>query len=287
MKKGVLLFAHNSREIDYARMSIISGSLAKHYLGLPVSLVTDASTISWMQTSDCYDKAIDVFDKIIEADTVEYSNYRRLHDGPMPSLVPFINFDRSMAYDYTPYEQTLLIDTDFLIFSNRLNEFWDSSDTVLISSAMQDICDKSRAGYQDRYVSDTGVHLYWATTVMFTKNEYSKIFFDLVKHIKENYNIYSDLYSFFNVTQYRNDIAFSIAKHILDGFSTDTSSTLPPIVTTIDKDILYEVKKDLLVFLITPKNDSAYVLASSKGVDIHVMNKQSIIRNYDKLMESL
>jgi hypothetical protein len=65
MTRGVLIFAHNNRDIDYALLAVISGGLAKKYLTLPVSLVTDASTVEWMKTSKIYKTAVEIFDKII------------------------------------------------------------------------------------------------------------------------------------------------------------------------------------------------------------------------------
>jgi hypothetical protein len=142
-----------------------------------------------------------------------------------------------------------------------------------------------RIGVLDQWVSETGVHLYWATTVFFSKNKQSKIFFDLVENIKQNYKYYSDLYRFDN-RRYRNDISFSIAKHILDGFEHDFRTALPKITTVIDKDILHEVNDKNLIFMINnPKNQEKFVMTSTNGVDIHVMNKQSIIRNCDKLLK--
>jgi hypothetical protein len=40
MTKGVLIFAHNSPDVDYGLMATIAGGLAKKNLGVPVSLVT-------------------------------------------------------------------------------------------------------------------------------------------------------------------------------------------------------------------------------------------------------
>ena len=285
MTRGCLIFAHNSKDIDYALMSIIAGSLAKKYLKVPVSLVTDTATIDWLKQSQQYSKAESVFDKIIEIKEIDYNNSRRLHDGTDSSLVPFLNGTRSLAYDLTPYDRTLLLDSDFLIFSDRLNSYWDYDESVLISTAMNDICDPSRQGYQDRYISDTGIKLYWATTVMFSKDEYGKAFFNLVNYIKENYKTYSDLYGFFEYKRYRNDISFSIAKHIMDGFMTSNDASLPPILTTMDRDILYKNVKEKLIFLVTPTLDEKYCAVSTLGIDIHIMNKQSIIRNADELME--
>lgn len=283
MTKGILIYAHNSRAIDYALMSVISGGLAKKYLNVPVSLVTDKFTIEWMKTSDLFDKANGVFENIIIVDKPQTNNSRRLHDGIDNTIVPFINSNRSSAWDITPYERTLLIDSDFLIFSNRLSEFWDIDEDLLISESINDIYDNDRIGYHDRYVSDVGVKLYWATTVMFTKNEKTKIFFELVKHIKDNYQYYADTYRFDN-KQFRNDIAFSIAKHILDGFNQSNSINLPPVLTLLDKDVLHEVKNKLIV-LISPRCDSNFCAAAISNIDIHVMNKQSIIRNKDALLE--
>jgi hypothetical protein len=168
--------------------------------------------------------------------------------------------------------------------SNRLEEYWDVDEDILISKSINDICNQPRMGYHDRYVSDTGVHLYWATTVMFTKNQKSKFFFDLVNYVRKNYSYYGDLFRF-NTQQYRNDISFSVAKHILDGFETNTANSLPPILTTLDTDILNTVKNNSLIFLIKTGFDDNYSAVSISGVDIHVMNKQSLIRNQNALLE--
>jgi hypothetical protein len=287
MNRGVLIFAHNSREVDYSAMALIAGGLAKKNLRLPVSLITDSDTMAWIRESNIYDTYRDMFDKIIEIEKPQNSNFRRLHDGVDYQPVPFINSTRSLAWELTPYDQTLLIDSDFLIFTDRLNCFWKSDQSVLISNAMNDIYDKKRMGYHDRYISDTGPNLYWATTVMFKKDRESKLFFDLVDYVKQNYQYYSELFGF-SPSQYRNDISFSVAKHILNGFVTDKLSDLPPILTSQDRDILYDVSdQGKLTFLISTGSDKNYCFSSLKDLDIHVMNKQSIVRNKDKLMALL
>jgi len=285
MTRGILIFAHNNRDVDYALMSIVSGQLAAKYLQVPVSLITDKFTIEWMKESKIYQKAKTLFDNIIEIEKPITDNQRNLHDGIENKLIPFINSNRCSAYELTPYDRTLLIDSDFLIFSDTLSNYWDVESDVLISSAINDIYDQKRLGYHDRYISDTGIHLYWATTVMFSKSEYSKTFFDLVDQIRENYEYYSDLFRFDN-RQYRNDITFSIAKHILDGYETDTTLALPPILSILDKDVLLDVSPSgKLTMLISPNLDSNYIAASATNLDIHIMNKQSLIRQSDKLLE--
>jgi hypothetical protein len=66
MTRGALIFAHNNRDIDYVLMSLISGGLAKKHLGIPVSLISDRSTLEWSKAAGTYSQLEQVFDKIIE-----------------------------------------------------------------------------------------------------------------------------------------------------------------------------------------------------------------------------
>lgn len=283
MNKGALIFAHNSRDVDYVLLALIAGGLAKKNLGVPVSLVTDASTLEWAKESGIYTQAETVFDKIIEIEKPYTDNTRNLHDGSTKKSVAFTNTNRYSAYELSPYDRTLLLDSDFLIFSNRIGQYWDVDESVIMSYAMNDIYDQTRMGYHDRYVSDTGTHLYWATTVMFSKDQYGELFFQLVDYIRKNYQYYADLFRF-DHRQFRNDIAFSVAKHILDGFESTDKFTLPSLLTVQDRDVLTSVKEQQLSFLISTQFNQNYVLASTQGVDLHIMNKQSIVRNKDQLL---
>jgi len=285
MTRGVLIFAHNSRSIDYALMAMIAGGLAKKNLNLPVSLVTDQSTIDWMKQSNIYEKALSIFENFIITERPEKNNNRKLSDGGQSRTVPFINFNRNDAYSLTPYEETLLIDSDYLIFSDTLNNYWQYTDKVLIGKSINDIVGFERLGYHDRYVSDTGIHLYWATTIMFRKNKYSEKFFALLNYVKNNYQYFSDLFRFSNKV-YRNDIAFSIAQHLIDGFETQTENHLPAVFTTLDTDTLVDVDPDgKLTFILNLMANEKHVATAFKDLDVHVMNKDSLIRNSEKLLE--
>lgn len=286
MTNGVLIFAHNNPNVDYGSMAIIAGGLAKKNLNLPVSLVTDKWTISWMKESNTWEKANSVFDKIIEVEKPVTKNTRILHDGFDSQTIPFENSNRFSAWDLSPYDKTLLIDSDYLIFSNSLNEYWDIDTPVMMSHSLNDITG-DRSGVLDKRVGETGIHMFWATTVMFDKSQESKFFFKLVDFIKDNYRYYADLFRF-NSKQFRNDIAFSVAKHIMNGFETDFVYTLPPVFSVFDKDILIEIKDNSLVFLIDkPNNCGSFWAATTTNTDVHIMNKQSIIRHKDKLMEMI
>jgi len=282
MTKGILIFAHNNEQVDYAKLALVSGSLAKKYLKVPISLVTDKHTLEWIEKSKL-DKDVDnVFEHVIEVPPLVTDNNRYLYDGKDKSLVPFANINRCSAYDLTPYDKTLLIDSDFLIFSNALNNYWDVCDDILIAESVVDAVGQHRLGHLDHHISDTGIKMRWATTVMFEKNEKARRFFNLISYIKDEYEMFADLFRF-NPLQYRNDISFSIAKHIMDGYTEADTYHLPTLLTALDRDILIDVKNNDLIFLFDEKNET--FAGKIQGRDIHIMNKQSLIRNASNILE--
>jgi hypothetical protein len=287
MKKGVILFAHNSEKIDYGSMAIISGGLAKKHLKVPVSLITDKWTIQWLRESNKFDLAESIFENIIEIEKPHSENVRNLHDGFFSEVVPFVNSNRYSVWELTPYDKTLLIDTDYLIFSDKLNDYWNIDSSLMMAESMNDVVG-DRKGILDARVSETGIHLYWATTVMFSKDQYSKFFFNLVDYVKDNYRYYADLFRF-DPRQYRNDISFSVAKHIMDGFETDTKFSLPPVLTIQDKDLIQKIDENgAIKFLIDkPMDCGNFWLTSIKNQDIHLMNKQAIIRHQEDFLKLL
>ena len=285
MSKGVIIFAHNNRQIDYIRMSILAAKLANKNLQVPVSLVTDPSTIDWMKESNIEKKVTQTFDKIIITQRPDdTSNIKNYNDGKDTVHAPFTNGNRCSVWDLTPYDRTLMIDSDYLTLTDILSTYWEVDSDLLISGNYNDIQGHERVGYLDTHISETGIEMLWATTVMFTKNETTKIFFDLVSHVKEKYKMYSDIYRF-NPIIFRNDIAFSIAKHIMNGHQKINEPKLPDIFSTADKDILVDVSNKKLKFLVAQNNSDRYVATTITNKDVHVMNKFSIMRNYDDLME--
>jgi hypothetical protein len=284
MNNGVLIYAHNSRDVDYLDLAIISARLAKKNLKVPVSLVTDKSTMQWAVESNKMSYVEDIFQHVIFSENFYEYQYRRLHDGKENFKdVLFLNKDRCSAWNLTPYDRTLLIDSDFLIFTSELSNYWNVDQDFLIAASANDFYHESRLEYNDNYISDVSIKMRWATTIMFTKNKNSKLVFDLVEFIRDNYYYFSELYRCRSRT-FRNDIAFSIASHILNSNLATDEYFLPSVSSSFDKDLLIDIKQDKLFFLLSSKFGDTYTLCSKKYQDIHVMNKQSIVRNKDKLL---
>jgi hypothetical protein len=121
---------------------------------------------------------------------------------------------------------------------------------------------------------------------MFKKDHYSEVFFNLVEFIKDNYIYYSELYKF-NPKQYRNDISFSVAKHILDGFEHEFNITLPPVLTIQGSDFIEKIKPNGEIILTAYDLKNQYIAASMSNTDLHVMNKKNILDHFDSFLTLL
>lgn len=285
MSNGAIIFAYNSRQVDYAKISLISAKLAQKNLDIPVSLITDQSTVDWMKESGIHPLCLETFDQIIIDDIEDdHINQRLLSDGLISEKIPFRNQNRFKAWDLTPYDRTLVLDSDYLILTNNLLNYWNVDEDFLISNGVKDLYAEDRFKHHDRYISDSGIKLFWATTILFTKNDHTRLIFDYLKHIKGNYNQYSEIYRF-DHRIYRNDFVFSIAHHVFNGYRA-SNNNLPELITTLDKDILIDIDKDFkLKFLLEKSSNEDYVISTASDIDIHVMNKQSLVRNFEKFMD--
>lgn len=277
MSKGALLIARNNGQLDYVKQAVFLAKRIKKYLDIPVSIITDSPNYVRNSFSN------DIFDKIIEVDYVDSQNNRPYYDGSLfYKVASFKNDTRANVYDMSPYDETLLLDTDYIVSNSLLKECFNSVHDLLLFKESEDIA-KVRNEEEFVHISDYSIDFYWATVVFFRKIPENKIFFDLVSHIQNEWRHYSRIYQL-NNTLFRNDFAFSIAIHIMNGFNKgDFANNLPgKHYYTIDKDILYKLDEDKMMFLVEKKDYlGEYTAIATQGQSIHVMNKFSLERIID------
>ena len=265
MSSGVLVFAYNNEKIDYIKQAKTLAIRVSKYLDLPTTLVTD--------------KPIDkgVFDEVILFDP-KITNTKNYNNGATNTKkLKFINDNRVHAFDLSPYDQTLLLDSDYIVADSNFKNCFDSAYNFMI---YKDACDL--AGHRDYSefdkISDTGVDFYWATCVYFTKTPTNLIFFNLLKHIQNNYQHYRQVYQI-QTPVYRNDHAFSIAIHIMNGFAkSNFANTMPgKLFYTTDKDFVHKIQDNKFWFLLQKeKSLHDYIPCKFEGHSVHIMNKFSL-----------
>jgi len=206
--------------------------------------------------------------------------YRQYFDGAMThKKLRFKNDIRVKSFELSPFDETLVIDCDYLINNDILKYCWQQPHDFLIHKEALDL---SGYRFDPRLItlSDKSIDFYWATVFFFRKNKNTEIFFDYLNHIQENWNYYRYVYQI-EQSLYRNDFAFSIAIHVMNGYQNGTwAHDLPgKLYYTIDKDILIEHTNTEMKFLIEKeKYRGEYTVMKTNGINVHVMNKFSISR---------
>jgi hypothetical protein len=250
--RGVVVFAFNT-DVDYVAIADQTSQLTAHSLGLPITLVTDSNS----QPKFAYDQ-------IIRINTQE-TNTRTNLDG---TTVTWRNFGRYLAYEFSPYEETILIDTDYLVLDNSLNLLFETDFDYRL---MHHNCTPTGASYEQ--MGETSLPFVWATVVLFRRTERSRLFFNLIGRVQRNYNYYCMLYNI-QARNYRNDYAFAIANIIVNGYSLNQDQGIPWSMFTIENKIerMQLTESQVRVYY----DDSAVVVPYQ---NIHIMDKEYLQSN--------
>ena len=278
MTRGVLLFAQNNSDIDYNKLAVFAAIRVEQFLNVPVSIVTDSK--DWLLKSQPTARVL--FDKIIPI-SLETNQTKRFHDGTLASkILTWKNLSRADCFDLSPYDETLVIDIDYIISSKTLLNIWDNKFDFLIYKDSFDIA-QWRDDRSFRYINQLSVPFYWATAFYFKKTSYTKAFFQIIKQIKNNWSYYRALYNI-DSTAFRNDFAFSIAINMM---GNEFVGNLPGKMNYIlDKDILVDIKDTSLKFLVEKKSYAGeYIATKTSNIDVHVMNKYSLTRIVDGVLQ--
>ena len=282
--RGIIMFAHNNAEIDYFRLAVVNSFLIQRHLGVKnITVVTDPASLDYAEKSlgkATIKKAINNIIVVEKDKEFKLSNTRIYKDTSHTAKpLSFYNVNRCDAYDLSPYEETILLDVDYLILSDTLNQCWGHNEELMMNWRYQDIMYERKDPTLNR-LNDFSITMYWATVVYFRKTPYVESFFNCVKHVKNNPQYYKDLYKW-NGTLYRNDYSFSIAAHMMSGFQDRGIPQLPTtLYKTFDTDDVHSAVNDntLIMYLEKPRSPGDFMLTKWSGVDLHVMNKWAINR---------
>jgi hypothetical protein len=259
--RGVVVFAFNTT-VDYIAIADQTSRLIKHNLQLPITLITDNNA-----------EPTFAYDTIVRVDPVAGNFRTDLND----QQVEWKNFGRYLAYELSPYEETLLVDTDYIVLDDSLLKLFATDFDYKLMHHNQ-----TPAGISYEQMGETSLPFIWATVVLFRKTERAKLFFSLVGKIQRNYNYYRALY---NVREgnYRNDYAFAIANCIISGYHLNEDQGIPWPMFTIDQKIERIMLTDKFVQIYY--NNTAVVVPYQ---NIHVMDKLYLqSRDFEQVVEAI
>lgn len=261
MSRGVLLFAFNNNATDYISMSIATAKRVKHFLNLPVTLVTDIEPL--------LDK--DIFDKIILA-PAQTNNSR---DNTV-----WINKGRYRAYDLTPYDETIILDTDYMINSDRILHIFDCYDDFCCHNSTSFLMQPTM---EQEHLSNISFQTLWATVIAFKKTNRTKQIFDCIEMVQNNYEHYENIHKFIGGV-YRNDYSLTLALRIANGHIDNKQDYIPWNLihsgknTTLYKNTDNSFNTEYTVmFDHWKKGKIRKEYITIKDCDFHVMNKKNFV----------
>lgn len=259
MTRGVLLFAFNNEKFNYYEMAVATAKRINHFLGLPVSVVTDLKS-----SPDGFDP---IFDHVIlsPADT---SNSREHY--------VWINKGRYKAYDLSPYDETILLDTDYMVNSDTLLRLFDLDTDFCCHDSTYFLMQPTIG---EETLSSFSLSIRWATVVMFKKTKHAEQIFQCMKMIQENYEHYANLHGFISVV-FRNDYALTLALRIVNGHSDDPRDTIPWNLVHASKEVKVFREDDTTYMMMHDnwqrgKIRKEYIVVSN--TDFHMIDKQNFM----------
>ena len=258
MTQGVLLFAHNNERINYLLLAYWQAVRIKKFLDKPCSVVTDQQSVQSLL--DLNLDPDNIFDKIIlnDADTSQKKNY-------CGTRLTFKNIDRYQSFDLTPYDETIVFDTDIVIQSDRLNVLFGSEQDLMVCKHSADTFQRKFSAFEK--LSTYGIDFYWATIFYFRKSTATKVFFNTCQRIKDMYNWYAHIYDV-NAGYIRNDHVWSMSLHELNY----PCGIIPfNLYYILDTDNVVDLKDNEVVV-----SNKKY-LAKIANSDIHAMNKFDLL----------
>jgi hypothetical protein len=177
------------------------------------------------------------------------------------------NLARHHAYDISPWQTTVVIDSDYMIFSNQLQKLLKSKQQILMHRQWYDIANNTTTVTR---VGNSAIDMLWATVLKFDRTPEVKKFFLLWRRVIKHYHYYAKLFGFSSHV-IRNDYAVSIALKQLMDFGEVEHCVIPwDIHTTRDT---IKVKNFSENGIQLSDNHSVFDVTS----DCHVLDKESLL----------
>lgn len=195
---GVLVYCFNTPVYRYDKIAAKTIPLLKKNLGLEITMITDIDTFKMLPD-------------------LGHINYKLLEPEKTNGIdrKPWYNLERHRAYDLSPYDTTILVDIDYFCYTEQLLEYAKTDHDFWIHEHVHDLTGKNNYAFK----SNSIIPMLWATVIIFKKTKKVRALFDMVRQVKNNYQYYCSLYRI-DFKNFRNDYAFSMAAHQIDGMVT-------------------------------------------------------------------
>jgi len=283
VSKGVFLFCNNNGTFPYHELVPVCAWFVKRHLGVPICVAADPDTMTLI---DAIPGINTLIDHRVLIDTPVHRG-DRLYTGsngtPETSVRgPFLNTNRHTTYDLTPFDETLVLDLDFIVMNDKLNSVWGSESPLRLNASIAGLTASNPPAVT--HIHPMGIPLYWATVIYFRKSPEAKLFFEGIEKIREDFDYYSKLYRFSGY-MFRNDYAVSILAHAMNGGVGEYGLQWPvqalpdpTILFAWDHQPMLKIDATRAWFVASARDDiKTHSPAYLQGQTVHVINKRSLL----------
>jgi hypothetical protein len=231
----------------------------KRHLKIPVALITNNQAQAKKYK----------FDQIIVADA-ESGGTRHFED--YDRTVTWHNAGRTDAYALTPWDQTLVLDADYVVASNQLQSVIEVDQDFLAHRWAYDVtgCNTFKGL---NYFGNNCMPMWWATVIMFRKSRQAELIFNSMQMIRNNRTHNRNMYKNTNAT-YRNDHALSIALGIVNGHTLNHADIPWALASLTPDHKLTQLDQDSYrVDFVNTENNLRWITLTQ---DFHAMGKQQL-----------
>jgi hypothetical protein len=250
--KGIVFLAFNNSEIDYQLLVEANAKSIKRFSNISITAITDQP---WQS------KYVDHF-VVGEPGNPTYRRDQILKTDH------WLNQNRSLVYDQSPYQKTLLLDSDYFINTSQLLTVFDTDYEFLIGKDFKDVL--TGAPCDPKYISNFSIDTVYATALYFKKSMLAEDIFQRVIVIRNNWDYYQTLYQF--VSKFRNDFAFAIAMHETNNGMVRKDMYLPHTIWNAMPGSVISFKHDIPWIQDAVMTDAHSVDVAT--TDIHLLNKK-------------
>lgn len=260
--RGYLTYAFDTAAIAYGRIAELCAMHVKKFTGENISVVVDEETV--------IDESL--FDKVIRIPSA---------DRKSPT---WRNRERHGYLDHTPYDLTVVIDSDYFLLNDNLNNLFRPEIPFTLSRDAIQI-NEDPVLDAERRLNNVGIDMIWGTCFYFNKHDpWTKLFFEFLEYVRENYEYFAHLYRFYPQL-YRNDFVFSVAYHHYNAQKQHKADLNPfPLYTAYRHIDIASVTKDGYSFF-DPKGLPRFI--DFRGLSVHVLNKHTILKHYDSIRSAI
>ena len=262
MTTGALIFAFNNEQTDYVKMAQWSAERIRHFLNIPTAIVTDSTD----------PKLYKIFEHVIHA-VPQTGGSRYFED--YADTVSWHNAGRTDAYSLSPYNQTLVLDSDYVVCGDQLQRVIDAPQDFLAHRRAFNVARPTEPLLET--FGRNKFPMWWATVMMFRRSATAQYIFDSMNMIKDNYEHYRNLYGI-SERNYRNNYALSIALGLVSGHTLKVDEIPWPLVSVMpDAELETTPAGDTELWHIKYKDSRGKLMTFGlAGQDFHAMSKQQL-----------